>query len=126
VCLVDLNGDGALDFVFNNEGQESCVLLGNPAAAKRAAVTLQVAGPDGVIGSQVRLLDLEGRLRGACQISGGDGRGGQAAPLARFAVPPGKYRVEVRYSSGVRRGREITVAGAALRGLIGEQTPLLE
>jgi hypothetical protein len=127
VCLVDLNGDGTLDMVFNNEGQESCVLLANPAAvAKRAALTLQVAGPDGVIGSQVRLLDLEGRLRGVCQISGGEGRGGQAAPLARFAVPPGKYRVEVRYSSGVRRGREITVAGTALRGLIGEQTPLLE
>ena len=30
VCLVDLNNDGVLDMVFNNEGQESCVLLGNP------------------------------------------------------------------------------------------------
>jgi hypothetical protein len=30
VCLVDLNKDGVLDLVFNNEGQESCVLLGNP------------------------------------------------------------------------------------------------
>jgi hypothetical protein len=29
VALVDLNGDGMLDVVFNNEGQESCVLLGN-------------------------------------------------------------------------------------------------
>jgi hypothetical protein len=28
VCLVDLNRDGALDMVFNNEGQESVVLLG--------------------------------------------------------------------------------------------------
>ncbi|HEV3119625.1 MAG TPA: VCBS repeat-containing protein, partial [Gemmataceae bacterium] len=45
VCLVDLNGDGMLDMVFNNEGQESAVLLGNPAiAAKRIPVTLQVAG----------------------------------------------------------------------------------
>jgi hypothetical protein len=30
VCLVDLNNDGVLDMVFNNEGQESCVLLGSP------------------------------------------------------------------------------------------------
>jgi len=38
VCLVDLNNDGMLDMVFNNEGQESAVLLGNPEhAAKRAA-----------------------------------------------------------------------------------------
>jgi hypothetical protein len=28
VALADLNGDGVLDVVFNNEGQESCVLLG--------------------------------------------------------------------------------------------------
>ncbi len=29
VALVDLNRDGMLDVIFNNEGQESCVLLGN-------------------------------------------------------------------------------------------------
>ncbi len=38
VCLVDLNKDGMLDVVFNNEGQESCVLLGNPEfAIKKSA-----------------------------------------------------------------------------------------
>ena len=47
VCLVDLNGDGVLDMVFNNEGQESCVLLGNPEVlAKRTPVTLQRRGQD--------------------------------------------------------------------------------
>ncbi len=41
VALVDLNKDGMLDVIFNNEGQESCVLLGNPEfAAKRT--------PDGI------------------------------------------------------------------------------
>ena len=44
VCLVDLNNDGVLDMVFNNEGQESCVLLGNPdMVAKRTPVSLQFA-----------------------------------------------------------------------------------
>src|SRR5262249_51502701 len=39
VCLVDLNNDGVLDMVFNNEGQESAVLLGNPElVAKRTPV----------------------------------------------------------------------------------------
>ena len=47
VGLVDLNGDGVLDMVFNNEGQDSCVLLGNPEwAAKRTPVTLRVGGQD--------------------------------------------------------------------------------
>lgn len=30
VCLVDLNKDGILDMIFNNEGQDSTVLLSNP------------------------------------------------------------------------------------------------
>src|SRR5262249_5338849 len=35
VRLVDLNNDGMLDMVFANEGQESALLLGNPAFAAR-------------------------------------------------------------------------------------------
>jgi hypothetical protein len=127
VCLVDLNGDGALDVIFNNEGQDSCILLGNPAVgAKRVPVTLEITGPDGVAGSVVRLLDADGRLEGVWQVSGGDGRGGQSAPLARFALKPGGYRVEVCYSSGVRRARAITVGDTPLRGVLGEQTPRVE
>ena len=127
VCLLDLNNDGALDVVFNNEGQESCVLLGNPAgAAKRVPVTLTIAGKTGIIGSRVRVLDKQGKLRGMQQISGGDGRGGQRVPLARFALEPGIYRVEVRYSSGLTRGREIRVATSPLRGSIDEKTPVVD
>jgi hypothetical protein len=39
VCLVDLNRDRVLDVVFNNEGQESAVLLGNPEFAKKGFAT---------------------------------------------------------------------------------------
>jgi hypothetical protein len=127
VCLVDLNGDGILDMVFNNEGQDSCVLLGNAEfVAKRTPVTLQVLGKEGVTGSRVRVLDKAGKLQGTHVVSGGDGRGGQAAPLARFALPPGTYRVEVRYSTGIRRTKEIVVAGTHLRGVIDEETPTME
>jgi hypothetical protein len=127
VCLVDLNNDGVLDVVFNNEGQESCVLLGNPEfARKRTPVTLRVGGADGVVGSRVSVRDRGGKLLASRTISGGDGRGGQAAPQAHFALEPGTYRVEVRYSSGVRRAREITVASAPLRGIIDAQTPKTE
>jgi hypothetical protein len=116
-----------LDMVFNNEGQESAVLLSNPALAKkRTPVTLQVTGSAGVVGSEVRVLDREGKLQGTRRISGGDGRGGQAAAQAHFALGPGTYRVEVRYSSGVRRGKELVVAGAPVRGVIDDQTPKME
>jgi hypothetical protein len=124
ICLVDLNRDGTLDMVFNNEGQESAVLLGNPAfARKHTPVTLQVAGKGGVAGSEVQVLDKGGKLLAAEGLFGGDGRGGQSAPQVRFALPPGTYEVQVRYSSGVRRAREITVATAPLRAVIDDGTP---
>jgi hypothetical protein len=123
VCLVDLNNDGMLDMVFNNEGQESVVLLGNPAfAAKQTPVTLQIAGSGGVIGSQVRVFDKSGKLLGTQCLSGGDGRGGQATLNARFALKPGDYRVEVRYSNGTLRAKDLTVAATALRGIVDDQT----
>jgi hypothetical protein len=127
VALVDLNNDGVLDVVFNNEGQESCVLLGNREfAARQTPVTMYVKNKTGAIGSRVKVHDKDGKLRGTCYISGGDGRGGQAAPAARFALPPGKYRVEVLLSSGERRGKEIVVAGTHLLGILDEQTPKVE
>jgi hypothetical protein len=127
VCLVDLNGDGVLDLVFTNEGQDTVVLLGSRAyAAKRTPVTLQVAGGDGVIGSRVRVFDREKKLLGSRDIASGEGRGGQQTPVARFALEPGTYRVEVRYSSGVVRAKDIAVAAAPVRDMIDDQTPKVD
>jgi hypothetical protein len=124
---VDLNGDGVLDLVCNNEGQDSAVLLANPAvAAGRTPVTLRVAGSGGVVGSRVKVVGKDGRPLGVQYIGGGDGRGGQRAPHAHFALEPGTYRVEVRYTSGVVRAKDITVAGAPLRGVIDDETPKVE
>jgi hypothetical protein len=127
VCLADLNNDGVLDVVFNNEGQEATVLLGNPAlATRRTPVSIQVGGSGGVIGSRVRVLDAEGHVLAAQQVSGGDGRGGQSAPVARFALAPGSYLVEVRYSSGLRRARPLAVANHLVRDVIDDRTPRVE
>jgi hypothetical protein len=122
ICLVDLNNDGVLDVVFNNEGQESAVLLAAPQpGGKRVPVTVQVAGKGGVIGSRVQVADKAGKALQVREISGGSGRGGQAAPLAHFALEPGTYRVQVRYSSGLTRERQITVAGVPVRSRIDDQ-----
>lgn len=123
ICLVDLNNRGVLDVIFANEGQESCILLGNPeaVAGKRAAVTLTVGGNTGVLGSVVRVLDAQGKPVATEQVSGGDGRGGQRSPQARFALDPGNYKVEVRYSNGVKRTKEITVAQTPMRAVIEEK-----
>ncbi len=121
ICLADLNGDGILDMVFNNEGQESCVLLGNPEwGQKMTPLVVHVKGKEGVVGSTVRVLDMAGKLQGSHVVSGGDGRGGQASPAARFALKPGTYRVEVLYSTGVKRNREVVVANAPVKGIVEE------
>jgi hypothetical protein len=127
VCLVDLNGDGVLDMVFNNEGQDSCVLLGNPEnVARRTPVTLQLAYTLGLVGSRLRVLDQRGKLLASHDVSGGESRGGQAAPTARFALEPGTYRVELRLSSGERRARDLTVASSHVREVLDEKTPRVE
>ena len=44
VCAADLNKDGALDVVFNNEGQDSTVLLGSKTqVASRASESATLA-----------------------------------------------------------------------------------
>jgi hypothetical protein len=123
ICLVDLNNRGVLDMIFANEGQESCVLLGNPErlAGKRPAVTLTVGGNSGVTGSVVRVIDKDGKPMGSQFVSGGDGRGGQRSPQARFALAPGNYKVEVRYSNGTTRTKDITVAATPMRTVIDEK-----
>jgi hypothetical protein len=127
IALVDLNNDGTLDVVFNNEGQESCVLLGNPEfASKQTPVTLHVKTKSGVTGSRIRVQDMNGKLHGSHFISGGDSRGGQATPAARFALKPGKYRVEVHLSNGEQRAKDILVAGTHLLGVLDEKTAKVE
>jgi hypothetical protein len=120
ISLVDLNHDGVLDLVCNNQGQDSLVLFGNPqmATGKNTPLTIQLAGRNGIVGSRVRLFDSDGKQLGMHDVSGGDGRGGQQGPFARFAVPAGKYRVEVRSSAGVIRTKEVTLGTAPTRATI--------
>jgi hypothetical protein len=117
VCLADLNNDGVLDMVFNNEGQESCVLLGNPAlvAGKQTPLLIQLTGHSGIVGSRVRLFDKTGKLLAMRDVSGGDGRGGQPSPDIRFTAPAGTYRVELRSSGGVIRASEVAVGTTPVR-----------
>ncbi len=122
VALVDLNNDGILDMVFNNEGQDSVVLLGsNLFTGKRAPLTLTIGGKQGIIGSRVQVSDKAGKLIGVQEISGGESRGGQAGPFARFALEPGDYSVQVRSGNGESRTSNITIGADPVRRLLDDQ-----
>ncbi|MBY0526284.1 MAG: VCBS repeat-containing protein [Gemmataceae bacterium] len=121
VALVDLNGDGVLDMVFINEGQASCVLLGNAdLPRKKTALTVQVNGTT-VLGSQVRVLTREGKLVVTQDVASGAGRGGQVGSQAHFALEPGAYRVEVRYGSGNTKTKGVIVENMPVRTAIDEK-----
>jgi hypothetical protein len=121
VNLVDLNNDGQLDMVFNNEGQDSVVLLSSrPAEGKKVPLTLTLKTNESVIGSRVEIHDKQGKLLGMRQVSGGDGRGGQQSPQLRFTLDPGDYTVQVRLSSGQLRSKDITLGADPMRAHVGE------
>jgi hypothetical protein len=122
VGLVDLNNDGQLDMIFNNEGQDSVVLLGSREshAGKKVPLTLTVKAGDGLIGSRIEVRTKEGNLCGMRQVSGGDGRGSQQSAQIRFTLDPGIYTVEVRLSSGQLRSKEITLGADPMRAFVGE------
>jgi hypothetical protein len=115
VALVDMNNDGMLDAVFVNEGQDSVLLLGNPAlSAKKTPVTVQM-GKALAPGSKARVVSADGKVLGTHEVSGGAGRGGQPRSAARFTLPPGTYRIEVQDTTGAKREKEITVSEQPLR-----------
>ena len=96
-AFADLNGDGQLDLVLNNEGQDSaCCSASRDRRTARRAIVVAL---NGTAGAQRRQGGGEGRERQArsraARVTGGDGRGGQCGLVPRFALAPGPYKVEV-------------------------------
>ncbi len=115
VSLLDLNGDGLLDMIFNNEGQEAVALLRKTdEATKRTPVTVFIAGNEGIIGSRVYIFGKAELPLRTHEVCGGSGRH-QPPPQAHFALEPGEYRIEVRSSSGLVAARDIAVGSTSLR-----------
>jgi len=114
VALADVNGDGKLDFILNNEGQDSAVLFGNKELAGKCTQVVVRMGAES-IGSSVRVLDNAGNALASQDVSGGEGRGGQSGLSPRFTLAPGQYRIEVRTPSGKNQALPIAVADTPMR-----------
>ena len=123
VALADLNGDGKLDLILNNEGQDSAALFGNKDLPGRCTQVVIQLGAESV-GSRIRVLDKDGKQVATQDVSGGEGRGGQPPLSPRFTLSPGAYRLEFRSGSGKSQTRAISVAETPMRvRLDGNEEP---
>ena len=120
VVLADFNKDGLLDLLLLGAGDEPCVVLMSKLKGKHTPVTFRFGGPRAAVGARVEVTDGAGKLLGTRHIAGGDGRDLQAAPEARFALPAGKYKLRVRYSSGETVTREVAVADRPVWETVGK------
>jgi FG-GAP-like repeat len=112
-ALADLNGDGKLDLLMANEGQESAILFGNKDLPNKAT-PLVVHVPCECLGGSAAVRVSGKDVQLACAIPGGDGRG-QPGLAPRFVLPPGTYQVEVRDGLGKTQAKDVTVAADPVR-----------
>lgn len=115
-CLVDLNGDGQLDLVIANEGQESSVLFGafTPGGAK-TPVVVALNGSAALNGGKVVVKTVKGERVASSAVCGGDGRGGQCGLAPRFALAPGAYKFETTGTDGKTTTKDVTVTATPMR-----------
>ncbi len=113
IAVADLNGDGKLDLVMANEGQDAAILFGNKELPNKST-PLTVHVPCECIGKSVLIRVVGKGVQRTCRLCGGDGRG-QPNLSPRFVLPPGTYQIEIKESTGKTRTREVTLAAEAVK-----------
>jgi hypothetical protein len=110
VTFVDYDDDGDLDlYVHNYQSPDYFYENDLVTSDNHNFVKVKFSPKRCAVGAVVRLLAADGKLRGAREISGGQGLGCQEPPIAHFGAAPGRYKVTVHYTNGATAEREITV-----------------
>ena len=113
-AFADLNGDGQLDLILNNEGQESACSSACAAAGERQDAVVALNGTATLNGGKVVVKDAAGKAVACCCVTGGDGRGGQARAGAAVRAGPGAYKFEFVGPDGKAVTKDVTVAAAPM------------
>ncbi len=113
-AFADLNGDGQLDLIMANEGQESSILFGTAQTGTgKTPVVVPLNGTPGLNGGKVVVKDATGKAVASACVSGGESRGGHGL-FPRFALSPGVYKVEFISSGGKVAVTDVTVVGSPM------------
>jgi FG-GAP-like repeat len=113
VAFADLNGDGKLDLLMANEGQDSAVLLGNKELPSQGT-PLVVHLPGEMLGSAAVVRVTGKDVHQGRSVSTGEGRG-QPHIAPRFVLPPGTYQVVIRDGTGKSQTKDVTLAADPVR-----------
>ena len=98
-----------------------CFALPAFCQTESAAISGRITDPKGAIlvGADVRVQNVLNGQEVATKTN-------SSGLYVVRALQPGTYRVEVHYSSGLKRAKEITVASTHLRAVIDDQTPQMD
>ena len=113
-AFADLNGDGQLDLILNNEAQDSAILFGTvKESTGRTPVVVTLNGTSGLNGGKVVVKDMGGKSVATASLCGGECRGGNLL-VPRFALAPGEYKVELIGTDGKSQITALTVAASPM------------
>lgn len=116
LLLADINNDGRLDLILNNEGQESALLITSPESpATRSVLQLQLPKAANLVGSRAVLLDAQGKPVQTIFVTGGDACGGQSGLVPRFTAPPGDYTLNLYQTNGPLLSRKVKLDATPAR-----------
>jgi hypothetical protein len=113
IAVADLNGDGKLDLVMANEGQEAAILFGNKELPSKGT-PLTVHVPCECLGGTATVRVVGKDVQQARCVSCGDGRG-QPNLVPRFVLPPGTYQIQIKDGAGKTQTKDVTLAAEAIK-----------
>ena len=120
-AFADIDDDGDLDLAVHLE--RDVVLLRNELEKTPGFTALRVRlhTRRGAVGATVRALDPSGRLLALRELTGGERCGGQASPIAHFALPAGRCRISAILSDGRVAQKDVEVGAESLSLTLHEE-----
>lgn len=119
--FADFDNDGDLDLALSQDGRVTLLANDLDRAPGRAHLVVRVLARRGLVGAVARVADAQGRPLGLRELGGAESLGGQAPPVAHFALPLGKCQLSLCLSDGRMAQKTLTIPPTGLKLALGEE-----